>query len=112
MPDKTTFVQVTEIHTGGLDDSRSEPVDGVLLVATRSVARWTDGHDSCGEWAVALWPAVSQGKHCWLLEERWCAALGYTAEGTRESILPLVAGIELAVERGALHHIFGEPVAV
>lgn len=95
-------IHYTEVRTlerrGPIDPEPSEPVEGILLVATESVLRYEDHHSQYGYDEVFLFPAVHRGERCWLRREEWYPAPTYSASGTNEQLIPFEEGVSILIE--------------
>lgn len=93
---------------GPIEGNPPEEVES-LLVGESSVACWQANHGRYGHDQCSLFPAWSNGERAWLLQEVWCASSGYSAWGTRESILEFQAGVAALAQHGKWEPIFGQP---
>jgi len=71
------------------------------------VHSWIDNQSSCGHDDVAIAPAWCGGRRAWLICRRWQPAIGYSAEGTAESVGTFSEGARMLLEQGAFVHLFG-----
>lgn len=93
---------------GAVGQLPDEEVEGTLLVGDDVVGKWAEGHTRCGHDLVAIRPAVVDGKHAWLRTSTWCAAHGYYAEGTADSILTFEVGVALLLRHGCYTHLWAD----
>ena len=92
---------------GPVEPSESVEVP-TFLRAKSSVAVWTEGHTDFGCDQVFVFPAWVQGRRAWLIQKQWCAAHGYCACGTSESIVGFEEGAKLLLDHGMFNFPFPE----
>lgn len=86
---------------GAVDSAPDELVEGILLVGEKSILNFYDNQSSFGEDSVSIYPAIHDGKRCWLRCEDWQPAEGYSCYGLRsEFIISFEDGVRLFLERG------------
>ncbi len=103
----------TELEQRGANSpSCPEPVEGELMVAEKAAHEWDAHHSSSGHDECTLFPALQDGRPCWLYSEDWRPASGYSAYGTNEGLIPSFEdGVRELVRRGAFEALFPPPAA-
>jgi hypothetical protein len=99
-----TTIEYIEWHTlqsrGPVDPAPDEPVEGILLVGTKPALHFYGNESSYGEDSISIFPAIHDGKRCFVKREVWCPAGHYSASGTQEFIISFEAGVKIFLERG------------
>lgn len=98
------MIKYIEIKTlacrGAVDSEPDEGVDGILLIAEKSISIESSGHTQYGYDRRFITPAIYNGKRAWVRRNVWQPARGYCASGTSESILNFEDGVKLLIENG------------
>jgi len=92
--------QKTLACRGAVDSEPDEDVDGILLVAEKSISLEPSGHTRYGHDGVYITPAIYNGKRAWVKRNVWQPAHGYCAEGSTEILLEFDDGVKLLIENG------------
>ena len=102
-----SIVQYVEWQTlqnrGPVDPAPDEPVEGILLVGTKPAIHFYGNETRCGEDAISIFPAVHDGKRCFVKREEWCPSEDYSASGTQEFIVSFEEGVKIFLERGVFN---------
>lgn len=87
---------------GPVEPGPDRAVEGLLLVATKSFLNFYDNQSQFGEDYVSIFPAVNNGKRCFVRRGVWCPSEGYSASGTYEEIISYEDGCKLLIEYDVL----------
>lgn len=88
---------------GGPTETIETPVDGWLFIDSEGgpVASYARGGDATGgDYSCSLYPAVLDGKACFIERRRWSAGPGYSSEWREDEVLSIEDGVRRMVEAG------------
>ena len=83
---------------GAVAPEPDEDVDGILLVAEKSISLSPSGHIRYGHDGRTIRPAIYNGARAWLLACIWQPARGYCASGTTECIISFEDGVKQLID--------------